>query len=82
MKPKVYIETTIPSYLTSRASRDLITAGHQQITHDWWEMRRWDFDLYVSEIVVRECQEGDPTMAQRRLKILADIAMLEIGPGS
>ena len=37
MKPKVYIETTIISYLASKPSRDLITAAHQQITHDWWE---------------------------------------------
>ena len=31
----VYIETTIPSYLAARPSRDLVTAAHQQITHEW-----------------------------------------------
>lgn len=35
--PSVYLETTIPSYLAARPSRDLITAAHQQITHAWWE---------------------------------------------
>jgi len=35
MKSKLYMETTIPSYLTSWPSRDLIIAGHQQITKEW-----------------------------------------------
>ncbi len=33
MKPSVYVETTIPSYLTAWPSRDLVRAAHQQITH-------------------------------------------------
>ncbi len=42
MMERVYIETTFVSYLTARPSRDLIVAGHQQITHDWWDTRRAD----------------------------------------
>jgi len=29
---KVYVETTIPSYLAAKASRDLVIAAHQQVT--------------------------------------------------
>lgn len=47
MKAKLYLETTIPSYLAGRLSRDLLVAAHQEITQDWWESRRTDFDLYV-----------------------------------
>lgn len=50
VKPKVYIETTIISYLAARPSRDVIVAGHQQITHDWWEKRREGFALYASRL--------------------------------
>jgi len=39
MRPRIYLETTIASYLTARPSRDLVTAAHQQITRDWWETR-------------------------------------------
>ena len=78
MLPKVYIETTIPSYLTSRTSRNIVTAGHQQSTHDWWVIRRNDFELFVSEIVIRECEAGDTAMAAKRLEIIADIPVLEI----
>jgi hypothetical protein len=40
-------------------SRDLITAAHQQITREWWETRRDDFDLFVSAIVIEESSAGD-----------------------
>ena len=46
MKPRVYLETTIPSYLTAWPSRDLVRAAHQQITRDWWDRRRAEFELY------------------------------------
>ena len=39
VKRRVYIETSIVSYLASRPSRDVVSAGRQQLTHSWWEMR-------------------------------------------
>ena len=45
MKSTVYIETSFISYLTSRPSRDLVTAANQQLTHDWWNEHRENFDL-------------------------------------
>jgi hypothetical protein len=48
MKPRVYLETTIPSYLTAWPSRDLIRAAHQQITREWWG-RRAAYDLFISD---------------------------------
>ncbi|MHC4873659.1 MAG: type II toxin-antitoxin system VapC family toxin [Planctomycetota bacterium] len=58
-KASVYIETTIPSYLTARPSNNLIIAGEQEVTRQWWEIRRGDFDLYISELVLEEAQCGD-----------------------
>ncbi len=55
----VYIETTIPSYLTARPSRDLVTAAHQQVTREWWESHSGRFDLFVSRIVIEEAGRGD-----------------------
>lgn len=77
MKPKVYIETTIPSYLTAWLSRDLVTAAHQQITREWWQTRRQDFDLFTAQIVIDEASEGDSEAATRRLEVLEDIPLLE-----
>jgi len=81
MKAKVYIETTIPSYLVARPSRDLPIAAHQQITRDWWEYRAPLFDLYVSQPVLEEAAAGDAILAKRRLEALADIRVLALTEG-
>ena len=66
MKP-LYLETTIPSYLIGRPSRDLLVAAHQEITRDWWESRRSQFELYVSELVAQEVRAGDCSAVARRV---------------
>jgi len=77
MQPKVYLETTVLSYLTGRPSRDLVTAAHQQLTRDWWEERA-SFDLYVSQVVVQEAAGGDSGAASARLQVLEGIEVLEV----
>src|SRR5229473_3407153 len=76
MKPTVYVETTIASYLTAWPSRDLVRAAHQQITREWWAQRD-GFELYSSRLVVQECQAGDAQAAADRLAALAGIPLLE-----
>ena len=78
VKAKLYLETTIPSYLAARPSRDLVVAAYQEITHEWWELRRADFDLYVSELVIQEAQAGDPQLAKRRLDLIAGLPVLTV----
>jgi len=77
MKPKVYIETTVVSYLTAWPSRDLVIAGHQQITHEWWKHRLPLFDAVVSELVLEEAGRGDPKAAEARLNAIAQFPILE-----
>jgi predicted nucleic acid-binding protein len=71
----VYVETTVPSYLTAWPSRDLVRAAHQQVTREWWA-RRAAYDLYISELVVRECEAGDAGAAAARLDVLSDLPLL------
>jgi len=78
--PSVYLETTIISYLAAWPSHDVIVAGHQQTTHDWWNNERGGFDLYVSELVLREISAGDPVAAQQRLALVTGIAPLALTP--
>jgi predicted nucleic acid-binding protein len=78
MRQKVYIETSIVSYLTSKPSRDIIITAHQQITNNWWENQKSEYDLYTSQIVIDEASTGDPKAAQERLAKLNDLSLLEI----
>jgi hypothetical protein len=77
MRPRVYLETTIASYLTARPSRDLVVAANQEVTREWWEIRRGEFELFVSEFVLDEAASGDPEAARRRMEILAGIPLLD-----
>ena len=79
MKSKVYIETSVVSYLAARMSRDLVVAGHQQISQEWWEVRD-DWELYASRLVVAEVMRGDPSAALRRMKKLHGIPHLAMTP--
>jgi hypothetical protein len=73
---KVYLETSFVSYLTARPSGDLLVAAHQQITRIWWENRRLDFSLFISQRVVDEAGGGNPEASQKRLDVLKGIPLL------
>lgn len=78
MKPKIYIETSIISYLTARPSNNLIAAAWQKETIDWWEYQRSRFSLYISEIVIEEASRGDSKAASKRLEALAGLPILPL----
>jgi hypothetical protein len=77
VKPKVYIETSVPSYLAARRSQDVRVLANQETTIEWWGSRRTHFDLFISEFVLAEAALGDPVAAQRRLEVLDGITALD-----
>jgi hypothetical protein len=79
-KPTVYIETTIPSYLTSRLSTDLEKYYRQLKTRQWWEKVYPKVDPLISEYVLVEAQKGDPEAARKRLESLKGARLLESTP--
>ena len=78
MKPTVYVETSVISYLTSRYSRDLVVAGHQQVTHLWWDKAADRFDLLISPMVQDEMAQGDPAAVALRLAATSKLRILPI----
>jgi hypothetical protein len=78
MRETVYIETSILGYLTARPTRDLVIAANIEVTREWWDARRSDFQLYSSQAVVKETSQGDAAVASQRLGILRDFLLLDL----
>lgn len=78
MSETVYIETSILGYLTARPSRDIVVAANIEVTREWWETRRNDFQLYSSQAVVKETSQGDAQIASQRLEIIRNLALLDL----
>ena len=74
----MYLETSVVSYLVGRLSRDVIVLGNQELTREWWAHRRFDYDLFISEVVLREAAIGDPELARQRGAICDALPLLAI----
>jgi hypothetical protein len=78
MKPRLYMETTIPSLLTARPSKQPELLGHQITTQRWWQNRLAHYEVYTSQVVLDEAGRGDAQMAAARLQALASFPLLPI----
>ena len=80
VKPRVYIETTVVSYLVARLSSNATLASRQQVTQQLWDSGSTEFEFVISDAVLDEVGQGDPTVAQRRLAALSNLTVLETLP--
>ncbi len=78
MKPSVYVETSVISYLTARPSRDIIIAGQQALTRSWWEGAAQQFMLCYSDVVWEEAARGDTAAAGERLACLTGLTEIPV----
>ena len=77
---RIYIESTIPSYVVARPARDLLQAARQQLTRDWGDLKRDQHELFTSQIVLDEIAAGEREMAKRRLELIAGLTVLDLTP--
>jgi hypothetical protein len=75
---RIYIESTIPSYVVARPARDLLQAARQQLTRDWWDSQREKHELFTSQVVLDEIAFGEKAMAQLRLETLPAVPLLQV----
>ena len=80
IKPRVYLETTVISYLVGRPSSDATLASWQEASRLLWEDYADRFTFVVSPIVFAEVSQGNPEAVQRRLEILSHLTVLEVLP--
>lgn len=78
-KPKVYVETSVISYLAARASKDVVNAARQQLTRQWWQ-QAGQFQLCTSALVYDEARQGAPGQVARRLALLDSLLVLTPHP--
>ena len=78
-KQKVYLETSFVSYLTGRATTREPVASWQAASRQWWEAVRPSCDLFVSRYVVMEAENGDVEQIARRIEVIRDIPLLDVG---
>jgi hypothetical protein len=78
MKLKIYIETSIPSYLTAKQNNDIRAMSNQNFTIELCERRRFHFDLFISEFVFVEAAQGEPDAAKRRIESIKEIPELKV----
>lgn len=74
----VYIETTVLSYLVALPAKDVVIAGHQKTTQDWWAIRRAEFDCFISQVVIDEISAGDPSEVKKRLAVADSLDSLAV----
>lgn len=75
---RIYIESTIPSYIVARPARDLLQASRQQLTKDWWDLKRAQHELFTSQVVLDEIASGEAAMAQQRLDAMVQFKLLDL----
>jgi predicted nucleic acid-binding protein len=78
MIESLYLDTSIIGYLTIRPSTNLITASNSVITQNWWDTRRQNFTLYISEVVLEELARGDQEIATKRLDLISELPLLAL----
>ena len=79
MKPRVYLETSVISYLVGWLNqRSILVAHNQEFTREWWAQRRHEYQLFSSAVAVNEARKGDEPLANERLGFLSETTLLDI----
>lgn len=76
MKPRVYVETTIPSfYYEVRTEPEMV--ARRNWTREWWDNHRANFELFTSAAVLDEMERGSFPQKEEALTLVAALPLLE-----
>jgi len=67
MKPLVYVESSVVSYLTARVSDDPVKSAWQLVTTQWWQTKMHACQAVISPYVIEEVSAGNPVAAKLRI---------------
>lgn len=73
----VYVETTVIGNISGRLHPKPSISDRQQLTRDWWADAPNRYRVFVSQLTLDECADGDPEAAAERLEVIRDIPLLD-----
>jgi predicted nucleic acid-binding protein len=73
----VYLETTVIGHIAGRLHPVAMVLARQQSTRDWWNTARERYRLFISDLVIAECEGGDTDAVRERQQVIANIAILQ-----
>jgi len=73
----VYVETTVVGNVAGRLHPNPTIAARQRITRNWWATASRRYRLFVSQLTIDECGDGDLDAAVERLEIVRDLPLLD-----
>ena len=80
MKPRLYVETTVLSYLAARPARDVVSLARQELTREFWLWAPSAYELCCSKLTRDEVSRGDEVAAARRLAYANQCSVLPEDP--
>jgi hypothetical protein len=76
-RPRVYVETTIPSfYHEERSAPDIV--ARREWTRQWWSDAAERYELVTSTAVLDELIGGPPERSQKWLDLVRDVPLLPV----
>jgi len=77
IRPRVYVETTIPSaYFEVRTAPTML--ARREWTREWWEGAPERYELVTSPAVVDELSAGRAERSQERMELIRELPVLAI----
>jgi predicted nucleic acid-binding protein len=78
-KPRVYVESTIPSfYHEARTAVEVV--ARRQWTRQWWATAAARYELVTSAAVLDELGGGSPERSTQRLDLVRNLPLLRVEP--
>ncbi len=72
----VYLETTVVGHIAGRLHPVASVLARQQVTREWWDTASVRYQLFVSDLVLAECGDGDSDAARERLEVVDGLVVL------
>ena len=77
--PRVYIETTIPSFY-HEIRTDPEAVARKNWTQHWWDFKRESYGIFTSEAVLDELDRGNYPAKKDALSLLERVPVIPIEP--